>query len=198
VSGETQGDGRPPGGAELARLARRAVGVVHGMVLLRRHGARVGYRPEFRGRVVIHAHGSLWIGDNFIVVGRPLPTKFTVARDARLEIGDSVVINYGVDINAQCEITIGDFALIAPSVSIVDDDMHEVAPGRRKRAPIHIGTNVWVARGAAIGPGVSIGDHSVVAANSAVAQDVPPASLVGGVPAKVIRDLEVPDDWRRR
>ena len=53
---------------------------------------------------------------------------------------------------------------------------------------VHIKTGAWIGIGACIMPGVVIGEHSIVAANAVVTKDVPDYSIVGGVPAKVIRE----------
>ena len=58
--------------------------------------------------------------------------------------------------------------------------------------PVVIGDDVWIGANAVILPGVTIGPHSVVAAGAVVTRDVPPGCVVGGVPAKVIRQLEPP------
>ena len=56
-------------------------------------------------------------------------------------------------------------------------------------APIHIGKNVWIGSNATVLPGVSIGDGAIVAAGAVVTKDVPENTIVGGVPAKVIRTI---------
>jgi len=67
-----------------------------------------------------------------------------------------------------------------------------------RTAPVTIGRNVWIGRGAVLLPGVTIGDHAVVAAGAIVTKDVPAAAVVAGNPARVVRDLGViDDDWRR-
>lgn len=83
--------------------------------------------------------------------------------------------------------------LIGPNVSIITSG-HPLEPSRRRdgvtAAPIVIERNVWIAAGATIIGGVTVGENSVVAAGAVVTKDVPPNSLVAGVPAKVIRMLE--------
>lgn len=54
-------------------------------------------------------------------------------------------------------------------------------------APVKIGSNVWIGRGACILSGVEIGDGAVVAANAVVTRNVPAQALVGGVPARILR-----------
>ena len=153
--------------------------------------------PQVYGRLIVAARGSLRIGDRLVVDGRPLPTKLTVGRHGELTIGERAFFNYGVDINAQLSITIGANVRVGPLVSIVDDDMHEIEPGSRKSAPITIGDNVWIGRGTTIAPGVTIGDHAVIGANSVVTRHVAAATVVGGCPAHLIRELDIPPGWRR-
>src|SRR5262249_19844222 len=77
-------------------------------------------------------------------------------------------------------------------------DHHPMEPTRPTRfAPVRLGVNVWVGRSATILPGVTIGDHAVIAAGSIVTGDVPAKTLVAGVPARPIRTLDIPDGWRR-
>jgi len=57
-------------------------------------------------------------------------------------------------------------------------------------APIHIGKNVWIGANASVLPGVSIGDGAIVAAGAVVTKDVEPNTIVGGVPAKMIKRIE--------
>jgi acetyltransferase-like isoleucine patch superfamily enzyme len=82
--------------------------------------------------------------------------------------------------------------MIASKVNLVTAG-HPVEPDKRRAyitaEPITIGTNVWIGAAATILPGVNIGADAVVAAGAVVTHDVPPASLVAGVPATVIRHL---------
>ena len=55
--------------------------------------------------------------------------------------------------------------------------------------PVTIGDDIWIGANAVILPGVTIGNHSVVAAGAVVTKDVPPHSLVAGVPAKIIKEI---------
>jgi acetyltransferase-like isoleucine patch superfamily enzyme len=87
---------------------------------------------------------------------------------------------------------IADDVMIGPNVSIITTG-HPLEPSQRRAAtigkPIVIEKSVWVAAGATIIGGVTVGENSVVAAASVVTKDVPPNTLVGGNPARVLRSI---------
>ena len=69
---------------------------------------------------------------------------------------------------------------------------HDLNPERRQvciPAPIRIGKNVWIGSNSTILPGVTIGDNSVVAAGAVVTKNVEANTIVGGVPAKIIKKI---------
>ena len=71
---------------------------------------------------------------------------------------------------------------------------HDLNPKENRKnhyAPIKIGAHVWIGSNATILPGVAIGDWSVVAAGAVVTRDVPAMTVVGGVPAKVLKELSL-------
>jgi acetyltransferase-like isoleucine patch superfamily enzyme len=177
---------------------REVVPAVRGLLGPGRRATSCASPPRIRGQVRITNAGALHLGRALTVDGTPLPTKIDVRAGAEVRIGSGCFLNYGVDIVAGESIAIGDSVLVGPLVSIVDDDMHQIEPGRPRRvAPITIGDDVWLGRGVTVLPGTTIGDHSVIAAGSVVRGDVPARVVAGGVPAKVIRELDVPDGWRR-
>ena len=77
------------------------------------------------------------------------------------------------------------------------DDWIKYPKGFQEQAHITIGNNVWIGQKVVIMDGVTIGDNSIVATGAIVTKDVPPYSIVGGVPAKVIKTL-FNDDMRKR
>jgi acetyltransferase-like isoleucine patch superfamily enzyme len=191
---------------EFGALVRRVVAerdaivpAARGVLRASRRGTSYASPPRLRGKVVLRNSGSLRIGRALSVDGLPLPTKIEVYPGAEMVIGTACCINYGVDLVATTRVVLGDGVLIGPLATIVDDDMHQVEPGRaRKREPIVLGDNVWLGRGVIVLPGTRIGDHSVVAAGAVVGGEVPARTVVAGVPARPVRDLTVDDPaWRR-
>ena len=93
------------------------------------------------------------------------------------------------------KIVIGQFSGLGPGTTIFSSN-HQFIPGVPytqqpwTEKTVTIGRDVWVGAGSIILPGVTIGDGCVVAAGSVVTKDVPPGSVVGGVPAKLIKGRE--------
>ncbi len=119
----------------------------------------------------------------------PFHTDF--GRNIHLE--GRVTINAGVCMQDQGGIYIGDGTLIGHQVVLATLN-HDLQPTRRQNlhpAPIRIGKNVWIGSNAVILQGVTIGDGAVVAAGAVVTSDVPENTVVGGVPAKIIKKIEL-------
>ncbi len=107
-----------------------------------------------------------------------------------LEIGNNSVINPNTLIFANSKVSIGSNCAISWNCQIMDFDFHEIiANGVRinKSAPIKIGNNVWIGSNVKILKGVTIGDGSIIATGAIVTKDVPTKSLVGGIPAKILK-----------
>jgi acetyltransferase-like isoleucine patch superfamily enzyme len=116
-----------------------------------------------------------------------------------IRVGRNVFINQACMLNDIGGIEIGDDVMIGPRVSLLTA-AHPLDPGRRRRqivaAPIAIERNVWLGAGATILQGVTIGADAVVAAGAVVTRDVPPRTLVAGVPARIVRELGADEDDR--
>lgn len=109
-----------------------------------------------------------------------------------IDIGSRVYINRDVYIRPNT--TIGDRVNIGPFVRLITDT-HEIGPPARRAGPgrfdpITIGDGVWIGAAVTVLGGVTIGAGAVVAAGAVVTADVPPNTIVGGVPARVIRSLD--------
>ena len=108
-----------------------------------------------------------------------------------IHVGRNVFINAGCHFQDQGGIWIDDGALIGHNCVLATLN-HGFAPDDRQNlypAPIHIGRGVWIGANCTITAGITLGDHSIVAAGAVVTKDVAPMTIVGGVPAKKIKDL---------
>jgi acetyltransferase-like isoleucine patch superfamily enzyme len=107
------------------------------------------------------------------------------------KIGKNVFINFNCTFLDLGGITIEDGVLIAPNVSLLSEG-HPIEPESRHALipkAILIKKNAWIGAGATILQGVTIGENSVVAAGSVVSKDVPDNVIVGGTPAKIIKEI---------
>lgn len=135
------------------------------------------------------------------LTGRPVDESFGLFPPfytdcgKNIHVGKNVFINMGCKLQDQGGIFIGDGALIGHNVVLATLN-HAKSPCDRSTmlpAPIHIGKNVWIGANATVLPGVTIGDGAIVAAGAVVNRDVPENTVVGGVPAKVIKHLSEED-----
>ena len=105
-------------------------------------------------------------------------------------------VQFGPHCVIQCDIAFGHHVLMASSVAFVGRDDHVTDipgqyvwnSGRSDKYKTHVGNDVWIGHGAVIISGVTIGDGAIVAAGAVVTKDVPPCTIVGGNPARVIKD----------
>ncbi len=109
-----------------------------------------------------------------------------------ITIGKDVFINSGCHFQDQGGIEIGDGALIGHNVVLatINHDLNPKENRKNHYAAIKIGAHVWIGSNATILPGVTIGDYAVVAAGAVVTQDVPAMTVVGGVPARVLKTIQ--------
>ena len=118
-------------------------------------------------------------------------TQFYTDCGKNLKIGKRVFINAGCKFQDQGGITIGDDTLIGHNCVIATIN-HSEDPDRRAdmvTRPVKIGNKVWIGANVTLLPGVNIGDGAIVAAGAVVTKNVEPRTVVGGVPAKVIKKL---------
>lgn len=109
-------------------------------------------------------------------------------------IGDNVATNNNLSIVCIEKIIIGDNCLIGHNVELIDCDGHPIDPFMRRASdglvePITIGKNVWIGNNVTILRGTQIGDNSVVATGAVVKGKFESNTIIGGVPAKVIRNI---------
>ncbi len=127
------------------------------------------------------------VDDSFLLI----PPFYTTG-GADIRVGRNVFVNQNCTFYDLGGIDIADDVMIGPNVSIITSS-HPLEPSERRARviarPIVIEKNVWIAAGATIIGGVRVGANAVVAAGSVVTRDVPPDTLVGGNPARVIRSI---------
>lgn len=125
--------------------------------------------------------------DGTTIIFAPFYTNF----GRFIQIGKRVFINHACSFLDMGGITIEDDVLIGPKVNLITEN-HPLDPADRKTLllkPVVVKRNAWIGAAATILPGVTIGENAVVAAGAVVSRDVPANTIVGGVPAKVIRSL---------
>lgn len=145
------------------------------------------------GRIVINPsvcfgyHLAPKTGGGLILIQpRTLSSEITIGRGTTLGNNLSIISCSNISIGEDCQ--------IGEQVTIYDSDFHEISPETRNRSsgeslPVKIGNNVWIGSRVLILKGVTIGDHSVIAAGSVVTKSIPTRTLAGGGPAKAIRSI---------
>lgn len=117
--------------------------------------------------------------------------RISVGPNAILKVGKNVFINENTRIMASKKIEIGDNTTISWNVNIIDSDRHNIYYNdvqQETTKEIIIKNNVWIGFNSSILKGVTLGEGAIIASNSVVTKDVPPYTLVAGVPAKVIKE----------
>ncbi|MES2353049.1 MAG: acyltransferase [Pseudomonadota bacterium] len=149
--------------------------------------------------------GAISVGAHTIVRGELL----TFGHGGKISIGDWCYIGEGSRIWSAAEVIVGDRVLISHGVNVHDTNSHPIDATVRhmhsrqiltvghprqidtiNSASVKIGNDVWIGFNAIVMKGVEIGEGSIVAAGSLVTADVPPRTVVGGNPARVIRELK--------
>ncbi len=121
--------------------------------------------------------------------------NFNCDNGKNIHVGEDFLTNYNVTILDIAPVYIGDYCMIGPN-TLITTVGHPLSPTarREKKAcgkPVTIGDDVWIGGNCTILPGVTIGNNVVVAAGAVVTKDVPDNCVVGGIPAKVLKNLVV-------
>jgi len=146
-----------------------------------------------RLRAALYRLCGFSLGQGTLIVG---PLAFGSAAHCRenLRIGSLCFLNTDIFIDANAPVTIGDRVSIGHHVIIITADhaigASEFRAGALTARPVTIEEGAWIAARATLLPGVTIGRGAVVAAGAVVTKDVAPNTLVGGIPAKLIRHLD--------
>jgi len=171
---------RTPESAAMAADVKRAMAITAAL-------NRLTFNDAAEVRALFSELIGQTVDDSFLLIP---PFYATGGLDIR--VGRNVFVNQNCTFYDLGGLDIGDDVLIGPNVSLITSG-HALEPSRRRDVniakPIVIEKNVWIAAGAIIIGGVTVGENSVVAAGSVVTKDVPPNTLVGGNPARVIRSI---------
>ena len=131
------------------------------------------------------------------IIGKQIDNSTTIFVPFYTNFGKHITIGKNVFINHACSfldlggITIEDNVLIGPRVNLVTEN-HPVNPSERKSLILNailIKRNAWIGAGVTVLPGVTIGENSIVAAGAVVTKDVADNTIVGGIPARVIKSI---------
>jgi acetyltransferase-like isoleucine patch superfamily enzyme len=124
----------------------------------------------------------------------------TAPGDARVRIGAGSFLNRNVMVASHSLVEIGEHCMLANGCFVSDanhrfDDAHKPITwqGFESKGPTRIGDNCWLGIGVVVTSGVTIGERSVIGANSVVTRDIPPYSVAAGSPAQVLRRIECPN-----
>jgi maltose O-acetyltransferase len=159
-----------------------------------RNAQNIGKEIELTGPVIIQNAGTIEIGNQVKFDSKWFkPIYISLSHPgAKLIIENNAYINYGTEISLVSEVVIGAYSLISIDCLIYDTDWHRI-DGLNQDAPVaptRIGRGVWLGARVVVLKGVTIGDNTVVAANSVVTKDLPNNVLAGGNPARVIRPIQ--------
>jgi acetyltransferase-like isoleucine patch superfamily enzyme len=160
--------------APTLKRAHHAMGLARGKVALA--GCEVGKHVLVHGPLLIERRGVLSVGAKCVFAGGPFPTALRVERSGRLEVGAKCYFNYGANFEVSESVQVGPNCMFGSYVRVSD----------ARGAPVVFGRDVWVAHGAVINPGVTVGDGAVVSAGSVVTHDVPAGMLAIGNPARMM------------
>jgi acetyltransferase-like isoleucine patch superfamily enzyme len=144
------------------------------------------------------SEGRLEIGEHTLLEPH---VWLTAPDEARIVIGSQTFLNIGVMVASVEYVQIGDHCMFANGCFITDgshrfDDPIRPVPwqGFSSKGPTKVGNNVWCGVNVVVTSGVTVGERSVIGANSVITRDIPPFSIAAGVPARVIRQIEYPEE----
>lgn len=160
-----------------------------------RHCTSAGSRIQVDGRLILQNNGEVHLGDRVRIRGTHVPVELASMAGGTLSIGDRTFINSGASICAQQSVRIGNDCAVGNYSLIMDTDFHKVGDLNElgEAQPVTLEDGVWLGARVTVLKGVTIGRGAVVSAGAVVMKDVPPYTLVGGVPAKPIRTLTPPE-----
>jgi acetyltransferase-like isoleucine patch superfamily enzyme len=152
---------------------------------------QVGAKTRTFWRPNIENRGRIVLGSRVRLNSNWAPVELVTGPRGVIEIGDGVYINYGSMISAHQSVRIGSRVMLGNFCIVADTEIPGIGepPGRPSIEPrsVQIGDGAWLAARVTVLPGARIGAGAVIAAGSVVAGDIPPGSVAGGIPARILR-----------
>lgn len=165
-----------------AQIERKSSINVKGKLIV---GMKENRKSKTETRITLKNNSKLTVDGNFSVGAG---TDIRVFEGGNLELNSGYINGYTQIVCAK-SIKIGKDVAIAREVIIRDTDSHEIVGKEHEPIkPVVIGDHVWIGAKAMIMKGVTIGEGAIVAAGAVVTKDVPPKTIVAGVPARVIKE----------
>jgi acetyltransferase-like isoleucine patch superfamily enzyme len=189
-------NGRRPYALEAYRFLARARSKAFSMAIARSF-LEFGPRSVIVPPVRIQGECRIAVGSEVYVGGGSwLQVIYDEPLGAALTIGDGTKIAGSCVLSAAVEVCLGERVLLARNVYVADHGHAFHDPSRpvldqgiRDLSPVRIGDGAWLGQNVVVMPGVTIGEGAVVGANAVVTHDVPPRTIVGGVPARLLRHI---------
>lgn len=156
--------------------------------------------PSFQQKVIIRGQGNVNLGNN-CSFGYSLGgfNKYGTIEiqpryfNSSIKIGSNVSTNNNIMLCAANYIEIGDNTLIGQYVIVMDHEAHGIEPDKRREigkiGKVIIGNNVWIGNNVTVLKNSRIGDNSIIATGAVVSGDFPNNVIIGGVPAKIIKNI---------
>jgi acetyltransferase-like isoleucine patch superfamily enzyme len=155
---------------------------------------KIGSDIELTGPVIINNLGTIEIGNQVRFTSKWYkPIFLNVTKPgAKLIIEDNVMISYGTEISIANEVVLAAYSGVSIDCLIYDTDWHKIEKTdmQSEGIPTRIGRGAWLGARVMVLKGVTIGENSVIAANSLVNKNIPDNVLAGGIPARVIRPIK--------
>ncbi|MGO8998344.1 MAG: acyltransferase [Polyangiaceae bacterium] len=178
-------------------IHRAWTGLTYGLSPLALHAVtHVGARARVAGSVYVANRGVIVIGDDFVMVSRPVQSHLVTSKSGAISIGDRVRMGSGCGIASEIGILIGDDVCFGQRTLLLDTDFHgaDQFAGPAKRAPIIIEDGAWLGSSVTVLKGVHIGRGARVGSGSVVSCDVAAGAFVFGVPARAATQRRTPTE----
>ncbi len=161
---------------------------------------KFGTAPNCQQKIILSGEGQIKMGVNCVLgyklggfnYGGSIEIQ-PRGKESQIIFGNNVLTNNNIFVCSMNKIQIGDNTLIGQYVTIMDHDAHGLPPNKRLElgdiGEIMIGKNVWIGNNVIILKNTFVGENSIIAAGAVVSGVFPDNVIIGGVPAKILKDL---------